>query len=87
MANPMAIGVEIPRMDSERPLEKEFTELIHMNHLILLYPTINQVDSCYGYVPGPSTSNTKDTLWMDDHVLTYKSLATRFPKCDRLDTT
>ena len=31
MANPMAIGVEIPRIDSECSLEKEFTKLIRMN--------------------------------------------------------
>ena len=31
MVNPVAIGVETPRIDSGFSLEKEFTELIHMN--------------------------------------------------------
>ena len=31
MANPIAIGVETLRIDSGCSLEKEFTELIHMN--------------------------------------------------------
>ena len=31
MADPIAIGVETIRIDSECSLEKEFTELIHMN--------------------------------------------------------
>ena len=31
MADPIAIGVETLRIDSECSLEKEFTELIHMN--------------------------------------------------------
>ena len=31
MADPVAIGVETPRIDSECSLEKEFTELIRTN--------------------------------------------------------
>ena len=31
MADPIALGVEILRIDSGCSLEKEFTELIHMN--------------------------------------------------------
>ena len=31
MADPMAIGVETPRIDSGCSLEKEVIELIHMN--------------------------------------------------------
>ena len=31
MVDPMAIGVETPRIDSGCSLEKEFTELIRMN--------------------------------------------------------
>ena len=31
MADPIAIGVETLRIDSGYSLEKEFTELIHMN--------------------------------------------------------
>ena len=31
MADPIAIGVETVRIDSGCSLEKEFTELIHMN--------------------------------------------------------
>ena len=31
MADPIAIGVETLRIDSRCSLEKEFTELIHMN--------------------------------------------------------
>ena len=31
MVDPVAIGMEILRIDSGRSLEKEFTELIHVN--------------------------------------------------------
>ena len=31
MADPVAIGVETPRIDSGCSLEKHFTELIHIN--------------------------------------------------------
>ena len=69
MADPVAIGVETLRIDSRCSFEKEFTELIRMNHLIVLYPTVNQVYSCHGYVCGPLTWDTKDILWMDDCAL------------------
>ena len=36
MAYPVAIGVEIPRIDSGRSLEKEFAELIRIN-LIMVF--------------------------------------------------
>ena len=55
MANPIAICVETLRIDSGCSLEKEFIELIRMNPLIVLYLTVNQVDSCHGCVCGPLT--------------------------------
>ena len=54
MADPIAIGVEILRIDSGCSLEKGFAELIRMNPLIV-YLTVNQVDSCHGCVCGPLT--------------------------------
>ena len=51
----IAIGVETLRIDSGCSLEKELTELIHMNPLMVLYLTFNQVDSCHGCVCGPLT--------------------------------
>ena len=41
MAYPIAIGVEILRIDSGCSLEKEFTELIRMNPQMVLYLTVN----------------------------------------------
>ena len=89
MADPIAIGVETLRIDSGCSLEKEFTELIRMNPWMVLYLTVNQVDSCHGCVCGPLTWDTKDILWMDDRVLimTYESLATGYLKRHILDTT
>ena len=55
MADPVAIGVEALKIDSGCSLEKEYTELIHMNPLMVLYLTVNQVDSCHGCVYGPLT--------------------------------
>ena len=55
MANPIAICVKTLRIDSGCSLEKEFTELILMNPLMVLYLTINQVDSCHDCVCGPLT--------------------------------
>ena len=55
ITNLAAIGVETLRIDNECSLEKEFTELICMNLLIVLYLTINQVYSCHGYVCGHLT--------------------------------
>ena len=88
MADPIAIGVETLRVDRGWSLEKEFTELIGMNPWMVLYLTVNQVDSCRGYVCGPLTWDTKDILWMDDPVLsmTYESLATGYLKHHILDT-
>ena len=78
MACLVAIGVETINIDSECSLEKEFTELIHMNLWMVLYLTANQVDSWQGCVYGPLTWDTKDILRMTDCVLimTYTSLAT-----------
>ena len=55
MADPIAIGVKTLRIESVCSLEKEFIELIRMNLSIVLYLTINQVDSCHGFVCGPLT--------------------------------
>ena len=89
MADPIAIGVETLRIDSGCSLEKEFTELIRMNPWMVLYLTVNQVDSCHDCVCGPLTWDTKDILWMDDRVLimTYESLVTEYLKRHILDTT
>ena len=54
-ADPIAICVETLRIDSMCSLEKQFTELIHINPLMVLYLTINQVDSGHGCVCGPLT--------------------------------
>ena len=89
MANPIAIGVETPRIDSGCSLEKEFTELICINSWMVLYLTVNQVDWCNGCVCDPLIWDTKYILWMDDCVLiiTYESLATGYLKRHILDTT
>ena len=50
MADPIAIGVETLSIDSGYSLEKEFTKLICVNSSMLLYLTVNQVDSCRGCV-------------------------------------
>ena len=55
MVNHVTISVETLRIDSECSLEKVLTELIRMNPLMVLYLTVNQVDSCHGYVCGPFT--------------------------------
>ena len=55
MTDPIAIGVQTLMIDSGSSLEKEFIELIHMNRLMILYLTVNQVDSCHGCVCGPLT--------------------------------
>ena len=53
MADSIAMGLKTQKIDSRCYLEKEFTELIYMNLGMVLYLTINQVDSCYDcvYVP------------------------------------
>ena len=55
MAVPIAIDVKTLRINSGCSLEKEFTELIRMNPRMVLYLTINEVDSCHGCVCGPLT--------------------------------
>ena len=55
MADPIAIDVETLRIDNGCYLEKEFTKLIRMNPCMVLYLTVNQVDSCHGCVCGPLT--------------------------------
>ena len=55
MLDPIAIGVETLRIDNGCLLEKEFIELIRMNPRIVLYPTVNQVDSCHSCVGDPLT--------------------------------
>ena len=55
MTNPIAICVETLRIDSGCSLEKELTELIHMNPKMVSYLIANQVDSCHGCVCGPLT--------------------------------
>ena len=55
MADHVTIGVETPRIDSGCSLEKEFTKLIHMNHLMVLCQIVNQVYSCHGCVHSPLT--------------------------------
>ena len=89
MTDPKAIGVETLRIDSRCSLEKEFTELIGINPWMVLYLTVNQVDSCHICVCGPLTWDTKDILWMNDRILimTCESLAMRYLKCHILDTT
>ena len=89
MADPIAIGVETLRIDSGCSLEKEFIDLIRMNPWMVLYLTVNQVDSCHGCVCVPLTWDTKGILWMDDRVLimTYESLSTGYLKCHLLYTT
>ena len=89
MVDLMVIGVETLRINNGCSLQKEFTELTHMNPLIVLCQNINQVYLYHDCVRDPLTCETKDIIWMGDHVLTmtYKSLAIRFPKCHRLGTT
>ena len=55
---------------------------------MVLYLTVNQVDSCHGCVCSPLTLDTKDILWMDDRILitTYESLVTGYLKRHILDT-
>ena len=55
MIDPIVIGVETLRIDSGCSLEKDITELIRMNPRMVLYLTVNQVDSCCGCLCGPLT--------------------------------
>ena len=83
----VAIGVEVLRIDSRCSLEKEFTELIHMNSCMVLYLTISQVHSCHGYVCGLLTGDTKGISQMDDCIflMTYKFLIIESLKYHILD--
>ena len=89
MTDHVAIGVETLRRDSKCYLDKEFTKLICMNAWMVLYLTVNWVDSCHGCVCVHLTRDTKDILGMNDRVLitTYESLAMGFLKCHILNTT
>ena len=49
----VAIGVKTPRINNVCSLEKDFIKLIFMNPLMVLYQTINRVDSYYSCVHGP----------------------------------
>ena len=51
----VAIGVETRRIDSACSLEKEFTKLIRINPLMILYLIFNQVDSCHSCLCGHLT--------------------------------
>ena len=51
----VAIVVETLRIDNGCSLEKEFIEFIYTNPKMVLYLTINQVDSCQGCVCDPLT--------------------------------
>ena len=55
IADPIAIGVKIPKTYNMCSLEKEIIELIHMNLLIILYPTVNYIDSSHSCICGPLT--------------------------------
>ena len=55
MVDPMTIGIETPKIDSGCSLEKEFTELICMNPLMVLCQIVHKVDSCHNCVRGPLT--------------------------------
>ena len=55
MADHVAIGVETPRIDSGCSLEKKFIELNCINPWMVLYLTVNPINSCYGCVCGPLT--------------------------------
>ena len=89
MVDLVAIDVETLMIYSVCSLEKKFTELIRMNPRMVLYLTVNRVDSCHGCVCGPLTRDTNDILWMDDCVLimTYESLTTGYLKRHILETT
>ena len=50
MIDIVAIGVKTLRIDSWGSLEKEFTKLIYMNPLMVLYLIVNQFDSCHSYI-------------------------------------
>ena len=55
MADLVAIDVETLRINSRCYLKKIFIKLICMNLLMVLYFTLNQVDSCHSYIYVPLT--------------------------------
>ena len=71
LANLVAISVEISIIYSCFSLEKELTKIICMNPWMILYLTINHVDSRHNCVYDLLTWDTKDILWMDDHILLW----------------
>ena len=54
---------------------------------MVLYLTVNQVDSCHSFLCDPLIWDTKDILWIDDRVLimTYESLEIGYLKRHILD--
>ena len=76
MADPIAISVDTLRIDSGCSLEKEFTELIHMNPWMVLYLLVNQINSCHGCVCGPLTWDTHEEFYAV--VNTQKSVKQNF---------
>ena len=50
MADLIAISVKTLRIDSRSSLDKEFIKLIGMNLSMVLFLTVNQVDSCHDCV-------------------------------------
>ena len=69
MADLVATNVETPMIDSVCSLKKEFTKFIYMNPLMVLYVTVNKIDSCHDYTCGPLTRDTKDIMQMNNYVL------------------
>ena len=55
LADLVAISVKTLRIESECFLEKDFTELIHMNLSMVLYLNFNQFDLCHSCVCAPLT--------------------------------
>ena len=62
MANPITIGVETPRIDSGYSLQKDFTEMMHMNPRMVLYLNVNHVNSYHSCVHNLFTRDIKDIL-------------------------
>ena len=53
MADHVAISVKTPMIDIGCSLEKQLTELIYMNPLIIFYIVVNYPNLLHGYVCGP----------------------------------
>ena len=43
----------------------KFSNFIHMNPLMVLYLTINQINSRHYHVSGPRAWETEDILWIE----------------------